>query len=62
MPVINCKAVPMDKLEDKGVYRCPVYKTEQRGPTFVFMAQLKTKVIPARWSMAGVALLLDVVG
>jgi dynein heavy chain len=62
MPVINCKAVPADKLEEKGVYKCPVYKTEQRGPTYVFLAQLKTKAAPARWVMAGVALLLDVVG
>jgi len=61
MPVIQCKAVPNDKLEDKGVYKCPVYKTEQRGPTYVFMAQLKSKVSPARWVMSGVALLLDVV-
>lgn len=61
MPVINCKAVPSDKLDEKGVYRCPVYKTEQRGPTYVFMAQLKTKVHAARWVMSGVALLLDVV-
>ena len=47
-PVINCKAVPADKLDEKGAYRCPVYKTEQRGPTFVFMAQMKTKTPPAK--------------
>lgn len=41
-------------------YQCPVYKTEQRGPTFVFCAQLKTKSPPARWIMSGVALIMDV--
>jgi dynein heavy chain len=61
MPVINCKSVLMDKLEEKGTYQCPVYKTEARGPTFVFNAQLKTKSPAARWIMAGVALILDLV-
>ena len=60
MPVIKCRAVPLDRLEDKGAFLCPVYKTEQRGPTFVFMAQLRTKAPPARWVMAGVALIMDV--
>ena len=60
MPVINCKAVNVEKTERVGVYHCPVYKTEQRGPTFVFNAQLKTKSPPARWIMAGVALIMDV--
>lgn len=44
----------------KQAYQCPVYKTEQRGPTFVFCAQLKTKSPPARWIMSGVALIMDV--
>lgn len=62
MPVINCKAVSFDKVEEKNIYKCPVYKTEQRGPTYVFMAQLKTKSPFARWVMAGVALIMDVKG
>ena len=61
MPVINCRAVLADKVDMKGVYSCPVYKTEQRGPTYVFSAQLKTKSPPARWVMAGVAMLMDFV-
>ena len=59
MPVINCRAVGSDKADEKGVYQCPVYKTEQRGPTFVFRAQLRTKSPASRWIMAGVALLMD---
>lgn len=41
-------------------YQCPIYRTEQRGPTYVFTAQLKTKSPPARWVMAGVGLIMDV--
>lgn len=49
--------------EEKGVYQCPCYKTELRGNlNFVFMAQLKTKHPPAKWVLAGVALILDVEG
>jgi len=39
MPVVNCKSKeipPADKGEDKGVYICPVYKTVDRGNSFVF--------------------------
>ncbi|EQC33295.1 hypothetical protein SDRG_09276 [Saprolegnia diclina VS20] len=60
MPVINCKAIQSDKLDLKGSFICPCYKTEFRGPTYVFSAQLKTKSPPARWVLAGVALIMDV--
>merc|ERR1719164_223263 len=43
MPVMNVRGVSADKADSKGMYLCPVYKTEQRGPTFVFQAQLKSK-------------------
>jgi dynein heavy chain len=61
MPVINVKAVSADRVDTKGIYQCPVYKTEQRGPTYVFSAQLKTKSPHQRWILAGVALIMDVV-
>jgi len=61
MPVIQCRAVGLEKAEKGGVYECPVYKTALRGPTFVFCAQLKTKSPPARWVLAGVALIMDIV-
>ena len=35
MPVINIRSIPVDKLDLKGCYECPVYKTSQRGPTCV---------------------------
>lgn len=61
MPIINCRGVDATKVPTQGVYLCPTYKTEQRGPTFVMVAQLRTKAPPARWVMAGVAMLMDVV-
>jgi dynein heavy chain, axonemal len=61
MPVINVKALAADKVDvSTGVYVCPTYKTEFRGPTFVFCAQLKTKAAPGKWVLAGVALIMDV--
>ena len=35
--------------------------TQMRGPTYVFQATLKTKSPAARWVLAGVALIMDVV-
>lgn len=61
MPVILCKSLPSDKGATSGVFHCPVYKTEVRGNTYVFKAQLKTKAPPARWVLAGVAVILDIV-
>ncbi|XP_039595259.1 dynein heavy chain 9, axonemal [Polypterus senegalus] len=60
MPVIFIKAIPVDKQETRSVYPCPVYKTCQRGPTYVWTFNLKTKDNPSKWVLAGVALLLQV--
>lgn len=61
MPVMNARATSVEKAETAGIYQCPTYKTEQRGPTFVFSAQLKTKSAPGRWVLAGAAMIMDVV-
>jgi len=60
MPVIFIKAIPVDRLDMRNIYECPVYKTKMRGPTFVWTFNLKSKEKPARWTMGGVALLLQV--
>ena len=61
MPIINVKALAADKVDvSSGIYVCPTYKTEFRGPTFVFCAQLKTKFNPGKWVLAGVAMIMDV--
>ena len=62
MPVITARAVLATKIDKSTSYMCPTYATAQRGPTYVFTAQLKTKSSPARWILAGVALLMDNVG
>jgi dynein heavy chain len=62
MPIMLIKAVQVDKSDNKLFYDCPVYKTQERGPDFVFSCKLKTaKHPPSRWVLAGVALLCDVV-
>lgn len=60
MPIINVRAVTKEKANVGGIYQCPVYLTEARGPTWFFNAQLKTKCDPAKWVLAGVALIADV--
>jgi len=59
MPVIACHAVLIERLDKVGVYMCPVYKTQQRGPTFVFFATLKTKMSPQKWVLGGVVMVLE---
>ncbi|XP_027547495.1 dynein heavy chain 9, axonemal-like isoform X2 [Neopelma chrysocephalum] len=60
MPVLFIRAIPADKQDTRGMYPCPLYKTRQRGPTYVWTFNLKTKDNPAKWVLAGVVLLLQV--
>ena len=60
MPVIFLKAIPVDRQDIRNIYECPVYKTKQRGPTFVWTFNLKSKEKPSKWILGGVALLLQV--
>lgn len=60
MPIVFIKAIPVDRKEQKNVYECPVYKTKERGPTFVWTFNLKTKEKAAKWTLGGVGLLLQV--
>lgn len=64
LPVVYCKAMPIpaDGKEDKSLYQCPCYKTEDRGNTYVFTAQLKTRYSPRKWILSGTSLILDVEG
>lgn len=59
MPVINIRAITQDKQDLRNMYECPVYKTRTRGPTYVWIFNLKTKDKPSKWTLAGVALLLQ---
>lgn len=60
MPVIFIRAIPVDRQDLRNIYECPVYKTKQRGPTFVWTFNLKSKEKQAKWTLGGVALLLQV--
>ncbi|XP_034084207.1 dynein heavy chain 11, axonemal [Gymnodraco acuticeps] len=60
MPVLYVRAVPAEEQELRNTYECPVYRTRQRGATYVWTLHLRTKQPPARWIVAGVALLLSV--
>lgn len=60
IPVVYIKAITQDKQDLRNMYDCPVYKTRTRGPTFVWTFNLKTKEKASKWTMAGVAILLQI--
>ena len=60
LPVIFIKAIPVDRQDLRNIYDCPVYKTKSRGPTFVWTFNLRSKEKPSKWTLGGVALLLQV--
>jgi len=69
MPVIYVKAVPvLPSWEPSAVgylrrvptiYECPVYLTSFRGPTYVFLATLKTADPCSKWVLTGTAILMQ---
>uniref|UniRef100_A0A7S1YQU1 Dynein heavy chain C-terminal domain-containing protein n=1 Tax=Ditylum brightwellii TaxID=49249 RepID=A0A7S1YQU1_9STRA len=69
MPVIYVKAVPIQShweassvgflRGDPEIFECPVYTTSFRGPTYIFLATLKSDVPPSKWVLGGVALMLQ---
>ena len=60
MPVMLLKALTVDKQDLRALYSCPIYKTRQRGPTYVWTFNLRTKNKPTKWILAGVALIMQV--
>ncbi|KAF5280421.1 hypothetical protein FQR65_LT03230 [Abscondita terminalis] len=60
LPVVYIKAITQDKQDLKGLYDCPVYKTRLRGPTYVWTFNIKSKERSTKWTMAGVAILLQI--
>ena len=59
LPIINVRPAIVDKM-DSNLFMCPVYKTQQRGPTYVFSIQLRTKFEQGKWILAGVVAVMDV--
>lgn len=60
MPIVVCSAILSTEEETAGVFSAPTYKTEFRGPTFIFSAQIRSKHPNAKWVLAGVACVMDV--
>ncbi|XP_018058898.1 PREDICTED: dynein heavy chain 9, axonemal [Atta colombica] len=60
MPIVFVKAITQDKQETKNVYECPIYRTRKRGPTYIWTFNLKTRDKPSKWTLAGVAILLQI--
>ena len=44
----------------RNLYECPVYKTRQRGPTYIWTFNLRTKEKASKWVLAGASLLLQI--
>ena len=42
-----------------SIYDCPVYMTTFRGPTYIFLATLKSRSPTEKWTLGGVALILQ---
>ncbi|TMW57037.1 hypothetical protein Poli38472_002962 [Pythium oligandrum] len=68
-PVMYARAVVIDEQwEATGVgyfrrkpdvFDCPVYQTTLRGPTYVFLATMQTLDAKAKWTLAGLALVMQ---
>mmetsp|Transcript_8624 Transcript_8624/g.30475 ORF Transcript_8624/g.30475 Transcript_8624/m.30475 type:complete len:324 (-) Transcript_8624:45-1016(-) len=66
LPLMYIKAVQVQPTWDpssvgylrpeEDLYNCPVYLTTFRGPTFVFVATLKTQHAASHWVLRGVAI------
>mmetsp|Transcript_979 Transcript_979/g.1569 ORF Transcript_979/g.1569 Transcript_979/m.1569 type:complete len:114 (+) Transcript_979:1-342(+) len=69
MPVIYVRAVPVKPeweptsvgylRHDPNIYEAPVYFTSFRGPTYLFLATLKTLDPVSKWVLAGCAIILQ---
>jgi len=64
LALVHVRAVPKAgpyANNEKNVYQCPVYRTMQRGTTYVFTATLKITpdVDPKHWILSGAAILFE---
>ena len=57
---LNFSLLCQEKQDMRYLYTCPVYKTRQRGPTYVWAFNIRTKEKPSKWVLAGVSLLLQI--
>jgi dynein heavy chain, axonemal len=69
LPVVYLRAVEVQPSWDpqsvgyirgrSDIYECPVYTTTFRGPTYVFLATLRTREPKSKWVRAGVAIIMQ---
>jgi len=69
MPIIYVRAVPVLKTFEASavgylrhvddVFEAPVYVTQFRGPTYIFLATLKTQQPKSKWVSTGTALIMQ---
>lgn len=60
MPIINVISVPREDKKTEGQYECPMYVTSDRGPTFVYTANLNMEdESPNKWILSGTCLLMS---
>jgi dynein heavy chain len=69
LPVLYVKAVEVQKQWEpsavgylrhvEDIYECPVYITSMRGPTYIFLATLKTADPSSKWVLTGTAMLMQ---
>lgn len=62
LPVVNIQAVLIAQKKVKAQYQCPVYYTTQRGPAYIFTANLnmESEETPSsKWVLSGAALIMN---
>lgn len=69
LPVIYVKAVQVQPSWEPSavgylrhtpdVYECPVYLTSFRGPTYIFLATMKTEAPTSKWVLTGTAMIMQ---
>jgi dynein heavy chain len=59
MPVMHIKGVTKEEEVTEGVYQCPVYTTTIRGPTFTFVAPLRSDQPARKWILAAVCMVMQ---
>lgn len=69
LPVVYVRAVPVQPgwepssvgylRHQADTYECPVYLTSMRGPTYVFLATLRTAEPVSKWVLTGTAVLMQ---
>jgi len=59
MPIMQVRGLVHGSYSEDGIYKCPIYTTSMRGPTYVFAGTIKTSDKINKWVLAGVCLLMN---